>query len=766
MSRRGTVAFLLLHALLLGVYAWALDDPLVIRIDLDGGRVQAQAENGIVAAVGTAPESTNVGLYLEGNPAAGRAAGLPWPLAGAAGALLSLDADQAWRSVRLQDDTGRTVWQHDFRADGQAGWTDARGVWFRDLLGDATTGGGGFLSSPATGWRRGQLAATLERGRAGAGIVVGGNGAGDGLFLLVRPVHRDLIWWQMRDGLWYGPLSGGAYTRPWYSALKDLLRLLLKPYFAALLLGAAALLLGSLLRRRSRRRGVELPELPADAPASPAALGIVAWSAPVRLGPAALPLAVALAMITAASAAVIADSLLERMPHVQDSVAYLFQAKIFAEGRLWVDLPPRPEFFEHEFVVMRDGRWFGKYPPGFPALLSLGVLAGAPWLVSPFLAGVTSLTSYQLGARAAGRAVGLLAALLLLFSPFFLFLSGEFMAHIGGLAFAMLFALGYLHADRGSRLAAVLTGVCLGIGLLVRPWTALLLAAPFGVDLLLRLRRAPASTFRLGVLIALGLAPSLAVYAGWNWVMAGGPFANTMELWWPTDKLGFGPDKGLFGHTPLNGLYNSLRNLTELSSHAFGWPGLFTFLFAFVPFAAGRAGRWERIWLASWLSLMVGYFFWWADGVMYGPRFYLESIGFIALLSARGMVVLAQLGAWPGRVLAASLLGVLLLFNAFLYLPVQLPLLRGYNYVSRVSLDAVERAGVHHAVVFVDTGTQFEWWNYGMVFSANSPRLDTDVIYARDLGAADARLMELYPDRHFYRLRRTVLEKIEADNGR
>ena len=53
-----------------------------------------------------------------------------------------------------------------------------------------------------------------------------------------------------------------------------------------------------------------------------------------------------------------------------------------------------------------------------------------------------------------------------------------------------------------------------------------------------------------------------------------------------------------------------------------------------------------------------------------------------------------------------------------------------------------------------------------MVFSANSPRLDTDVIYARDLGPGDTRLMELYPDRHFYRLRRTVLEKIEADNGR
>ncbi|HEY3083465.1 MAG TPA: glycosyltransferase family 39 protein [Chloroflexota bacterium] len=766
MSRRALAAFLLVNLLLVGVYVWALDDPLVIRIDLDGGRVQAQVEGSTIAAVGLAPESTTLGLYLEGPPSGARAASLPWPLPDVVNAFLALDADQAWRSVRLLDEGGQPGWSHDFRADGDAAWTDPRGVWFRDLLGDATTGTGGFIASPPTGWQRGQLLATLQRGRAGAGIVIGGNGAGDGLFLLVRPVHRDLLLWQLRDGVWYGPLAGGPYLRPWHSALKDLMRLLLKPYLAALLLGSATLLIGSLARLGWRRSAERLPELPTDVPRSPAALGVVAARPRSWLGAAELPLAISLAVATTAFAAVIADSLLERMPHVQDSVAYLFQAKIFATGRLWADLPPMPEFFEHEFVVMRDGRWFGKYPPGFPALLSLGVLAGVPWLVSPLLAGLTSLATYALGARAAGRPVGLLAALLLLFSPFYLFLSGEFMAHTAGLALAMFFALAYLHADRGSRSGAILAGLALGGGALVRPWTALLLAAPFGLDLLLRLHRQPRSTLRLAALMAVGLAPPLAAYVGWNWVMAGGPFANTMELWWPTDKLGFGPDKGLTGHTPLNGLYNSLRNLSELSSHAFGWPGVFTFLFALVPFATARAGRWDRIWLASWLALMVGYFFWWADGVMYGPRFYFEAIGFMALLSARGLAVLAELGGRAGRVLAAALLGALLLFCAYLYLPVQLPLLRGYNYVSRVSLDAVERAGIHHAVVFVDTGGVYEWWNYGMVFSANSPRLDTDVIYARDLGPGDARLMQLYPDRHFYRLRRTVLEKIEADNGR
>jgi hypothetical protein len=746
-----------------------MDDPLEVRVQLEHGVALARIEDAAIAAEVLPLQSGRVALYLEAQPVTLRAVALPEELWHAATALLSVDAEQGWRSVRLYGPDGAAVYDHDFGRLGTGEWTDRRQSWFRDVFGDATSGWSGFLAGPETSWRGGELYATLQRGRNGAGIVIGGDGYGEGMLLLVRPVHRDFMWWQLREGGWYGPVAGGAYLRPWYSALKDLLRLLLKPYFAALLLGSAVVLVGALLRagpfslrekvrmRAARREGVaEVTAQAAPSPQpSPRGRGGETNPSPrggKGLSAAALPLAVSLAVATLGITAYVADVLLQRMPHVQDSVAYYFQAQIFAMGRIWADLPPLPDFFAHEFVLQHDGRWFGKYPPGFPLILAAGVVAGLPWLVNPLLAAVTSLATYGVGVRTAGRATGLLAALLLLLSPFFLFLSGSFMAHTAGLAFTMLFALAY------ARERPLLAGLALGMSATVRPYTALLLALPFGVDLLLRLRSDPRATLRFGVLMALGLAPPLALFVGWNWVMAGGPTANTMELWWPTDKLGFGADKGLSGHTPLNGLYNSLRNLNELSRHAFGWPALFTFLFALVPFASGRATRAEVLWLASWFCLMFGYFFWWADGVMYGPRFYLEAMGFVALLTARGALLL-------GPLLGPVLLGALLLFNGFFYLPVQAPLLRGYNFVSRDSLDAVARAGVKNAVVFVDPGPVAEWWNYGMVFSANTPRLDTDVIYARDLGPRNRDLMELFPDRNFYRLRKTVVEPIEADNG-
>jgi hypothetical protein len=55
---------------------------------------------------------------------------------------------------------------------------------------------------------------------------------------------------------------------------------------------------------------------------------------------------------------------------------------------------------------MRDERWFGKYPPGFPAVLALGVLAGAPWLVNPVAAALAVLAiggAIAVGGRAWDR---------------------------------------------------------------------------------------------------------------------------------------------------------------------------------------------------------------------------------------------------------------------------------------------------------------------------------------------------------------------------
>ena len=68
----------------------------------------------------------------------------------------------------------------------------------------------------------------------------------------------------------------------------------------------------------------------------------------------------------------------ERLPHLEDEFAYLFQAKLFAGGQAWVKRDEPVKVFWQPFVLQPetspDGtlRRFGKYTPGWPLLLAPG----------------------------------------------------------------------------------------------------------------------------------------------------------------------------------------------------------------------------------------------------------------------------------------------------------------------------------------------------------------------------------------------------------
>lgn len=87
--------------------------------------------------------------------------------------------------------------------------------------------------------------------------------------------------------------------------------------------------------------------------------------------------------------ALLSDRIFEHLPHSEDEAAYLFQAKVFAQNHLAAPTPPLRQAFWSPFVVDYQGQRFGKYPPGWPFLLSLGVRLGEPWLVNATLAAIT-----------------------------------------------------------------------------------------------------------------------------------------------------------------------------------------------------------------------------------------------------------------------------------------------------------------------------------------------------------------------------------------
>lgn len=482
-------------------------------------------------------------------------------------------------------------------------------------------------------------------------------------------------------------------------------------------------------------------------------------------------LALLIALAGFAAAAAIAAVVLERIPHVQDSVTYLFQAKTYALGRLWVPAPADPDAFLQEFVVVHEGRWFSKYPPGHALALTPGVLLGAPWLVNPLFAGVALWLVYALGRTLYGAGTGLLAAALVLSSPFFLFMSGSFMAHPTALVWTLAFALGWARVWRGQGggWTALGAGLAWSMAFLTRPWTAVWLAVPFvvaGVMAAVRSLATPGRTAAAGRWALWALATTLGPLAtlAHQWALTGDPLLNPMVLWWDFDRPGFGPGVGMHGpHSVERGLENTARNLALLSTHLFGWPFGLSLLFVPLPFLLRRSTPADALLLMAFVSHVAGYVAYWADGIMYGPRYYYESLGFLALLSARGVFVLRDaLVRSPLRGLPGALLVALVLANLGAYLPEQVTLHQGYNYVNAGPQRAVERAGLSNALVFVvQRGEPWEWWHYGMLFSANDPLLAGPVVFARDRGPEQNRALRAhFPGRRAYLLEGTVLRPI------
>jgi Dolichyl-phosphate-mannose-protein mannosyltransferase len=761
-ARRGALRAglgLILATALAWAFALAFPSRVEVRI--------ARTPQGAIGRVGAAQLSLD--LSPEERARAGR---LGWYLAGPTDSLYFQAADATAPLSSL----GRVVealqwlrpaarWEF-LPAPGAGGRPYQPAAW-QPLYGAAGQPGPAAGEDPTSATTAdGRLYATLVGGRVAAGLMLGLDAAHNGYAFIIRPERRSISWWRVIDGVPATQIKDDVYRPDMAEGLSTLAQetaLALTGALALALVAGLLGLIGSALagRRPPRAAGVtaggrrRLVSLTAGAICFAAVLAAVA----VCLGP------------------------LEGIPHVQDDVAYLWQAKVFALGRAWAPAPPQPDFFEQGFILITDGRWFSKYPPGWPLMLAPGVWAGLPWLINPLCAGLALAFVFATGRRLYGAAAGLVAAALGLASPFLLFMSGSYMSHPATMLCVAAALYCFVRLQQGGGLRpAVGAGFALGWAFISREATAVGVAAPFVVwavcDLLAAgrasLRRPPgggplrARLARYGAM-ALGGVPPLVALGVVNQAQLGSPFRLAQELVGSYDQLGFGVGFGPeeLGHSPALGLYNALVYLRTLDGALFGWPALFTLaplILALVAAWRGpwRLARWDLFLLGGFLGLVAVYFAWWSATTIYGPRYWYEALPFLLLLSGRGITALGPaVGAAVGRTTDARIgawavglpVGLLVVFNLAQSMPQQVAQHVGYNDVSASTLRRAEAAGLDHALVFVALDRGFIRRDFGKVFFADDPLLGGPIVYVRDLGADQNRaLLPAFPDRRPYYL--------------
>ena len=269
----------------------------------------------------------------------------------------------------------------------------------------------------------------------------------------------------------------------------------------------------------------------------------------------------------------IAYTVLDHIPHVLDSIAQVFQAKLFMMGKLYLAPPPQKDFFDYAHII-NEGRWYAQYPPGHSLLLALGLLIRAPWLIGP-LAGTCSLGLFYLFVKNTygDRQTAYLSSLLLLLSPFFIFMSSSHMNHTSTLLFTLLFLYFY---QRGldSLLPAhfLIAGLALGYAASIRPLDAFAVGLPFIGYLLARVKNGKVSIRPAAVFFA-GLLTLLTLLLLYNQLTNGSPFSFGYQKKY--QSLGFlGNVQGWqpVPHTLKGGMVNTSNNLIALNQYLFEWP--------------------------------------------------------------------------------------------------------------------------------------------------------------------------------------------------
>ena len=384
-----------------------------------------------------------------------------------------------------------------------------------------------------------------------------------------------------------------------------------------------------------------------------------------------------------AASVILAWLAMEFVPHVEDELAYLFHARLFAAGQLWAPAPAeilRPGL-DYYLLTIEGDRWFAVTTPGWPAILALGTYLGQPWLLNPLLAGIAIWLAYDTIRRIADQETALVAAMLLASSAWFLASGATLMPHLASTVLSLM-AWWLLVRSRGTVPAALLAGAAMGALFTVRQLEAVILGGVTGF-LLLGLawpdrKFLPVLGYGIGC-IAVG-----SLYFLYNMTMTGSFLTAPMEpyldaLWHDgANAYGFGPEIGprerwgaldyAPGHSLTEGLIGAAHNVFSTNFEFLGWSigslGLFL-----AHLLWGRKNRLDILAYAIIAFTIIAHLGYWFTGSFYiGPRYWSGLMVPLAYLSARGFFTIGHRLSLPAHRML-PVLWVMVLTGLLVFVP-------------------------------------------------------------------------------------------------
>lgn len=431
--------------------------------------------------------------------------------------------------------------------------------------------------------------------------------------------------------------------------------------------------------------------------------------------------------------------LYQKTPLMQDTSAYLFQAKIFAAGKLYAPAPALPEFFtaRGEMLAMKDGRWFQIFSPGFPLLLSAFVLLHLEWFVCPLLGALTLAMWMREAQRTGSSSTAILFGVLFLLSPFVLLMSSTVAVHNPELFLSSAIILLSIRQSEESTLRrSVLLAVLMAAAALTRGFSILPFLAPvLAVSQWTQFRK---GIWRDAVLIGLGFMIGAALLAFYQKEITGSPWIPGYLVKYNNYHYGFGPNLEGMVHTPLRGLENTSNEILGLNFRLTGWPtGWLPFVISFV-ITTRRFRKWDIVLALSCVALLGFYYFFVIQDLVLGPRFMYLTAPILLLFLCRSFEEWEDESQKDPGITPAMVICSLVLFIP-LGLVDSIAIYRPLGNQAVFLKSEVEKLAPAKSIVLLDRRSRnFVNWN--------DPFLNGPVLFCLDLGAKNSALFAAYPD--------------------
>jgi hypothetical protein len=327
----------------------------------------------------------------------------------------------------------------------------------------------------------------------------------------------------------------------------------------------------------------------------------------------------------------------------QESV-HLFQAHTLKSGQLRQAYPAvAPWLSDSGLILNRDAGWFAPVPPGHALWLIPGLWINFPYLMSALAAAGSVWFMTLIGLRM--RFPPLLLPLLMLASPFFVFLHGTLMPQTLEMLLCTVFMWAYLRMTQSPGTGGgALCGLAWGLLYLVNPWNAALLAIPFfphWLSILAHNRKSAAPWVRT-LMFFIGLLPGVLLLTGYfrelslnSGGLARDILQHRVHGWLPFQDGSTTPASD--PHSMRRGLSLLWRHVRLMDQWLFGTPR-FTLLLWLGLAGHGWNRRWSPLFLGVSVVMFFGYVTWpQLDSTIGGPRYQAPMLPFFIFFGAMGL---------------------------------------------------------------------------------------------------------------------------------